>query len=135
MNHTRFKGFSANVKINETSLWSLWKTEFEPFDSNMDFIGKCAEETNFKPSEQSVVFDTKLRELLKVKPWSFSNKAFVLKTATSFPNKLYHWIFSRLIWKTILALSIFFKFSLCISTTNILSVNIKYDVFSKAALL
>jgi len=34
----------------------------------MDFIGKCAEETNFNPSEQSVVFDTKLRELLKVKP-------------------------------------------------------------------
>ena len=56
------------MKIIEINLRSLLKTEFEPFDTNMDFIGKCAEETNFEPSEQSVVFDTKLRELLKVKP-------------------------------------------------------------------
>jgi len=57
-----------NERLDITSGWDSSKTEFEPFDTNMDFIGKCAEETNFKPSEQSVVFDTKLRELLKVKP-------------------------------------------------------------------
>jgi hypothetical protein len=57
-----------NARLGITSGWASSKTEFEPFDTNMDFIGKCAEETNFNPSKQSVVFDTKLRELLKVKP-------------------------------------------------------------------
>ena len=60
----RFFKFQFNLAMNRiknwfepSSGWDSTKTEFYPFDENMDFVGKCAENTKQEKFETLFNFD------------------------------------------------------------------------------
>ena len=48
-----------NARNGVTSGWDASKNEYHPFDENMDFIGKCAEQTKQEKIKEHFSFDWK----------------------------------------------------------------------------